>query len=560
MEFSQADRKEPATILFATIPFDYLADTSVEWAQKGVKGFMLAGIMRNWDSDVWLTDSGRIVGDGNPLFRQVKRMNEICAQNGIDRNFIKVAFYSHLPDWFDDDGWSQLCENFRQGAVFARDGLFRGLAIDIEYISEIYELSWKDYQRPGYPISQLREKARARGAQIVRSMLREYPSMEVLHIPHSPECYGKLAADLFSGMCMEMSDQNAPGGVHLLTEATYQNTDVDWLIRYGQGLDELVEDVLPESVLSYWRRKCSISFGLWPLGYYRKIFDDKGKFLGYSGKKEKFGDRVVGSSADKSENYGVEEFRRQFAVARMICKRYVWIYCHGSTFWHLNPEQMERYGGRTSDALPVIENLEDYFEVLAKGEIISDEKVKNITKNIREGDREDFLSSWGSPKEWNVIGPFDNSEGRGFSINYPPEKEIDLDAVFEGSGQDARWKRVRVSSTGFLDLRRVYRPPDFRCAYALCYANVPKTQDANLLLGSDDGAKIWVDGELVFELDVVRGAEPDDDKIPIKLPKGRVPFFLKVTNHQGTWGFYLRVTDEKGDPIEGLSWSATGGC
>ena len=94
----------PKTLLFASIPFEYLADRSQHFAQMGVSGTILHGIMHNWDSDVWLVEGDKIVvGEGNPTFDRAKAMNSACAKNGIDSNFIKVAFYSELPDWFDDN-------------------------------------------------------------------------------------------------------------------------------------------------------------------------------------------------------------------------------------------------------------------------------------------------------------------------------------------------------------------------------------------------------------------------------------------------------------------------
>lgn len=555
MAYQRSAPKEPATILFASIPFEYLADTAAAWAERGIRGFMLAHIMSNWDSDVWLSDGKRIVGEDNPLLQRTKRMNEVCREHTLNRNFIKVAFYSHLPDWFDDVGWSRLLENFRQAAVFAREGLFRGVAIDIEYISEIYELSWKDYQKPGYPVSELRGKSEERGAEIIRSMVDEYPGMEVLHLPQGPECYGPLATDLFRGMCVEMAERNAPGGLHLLTEETYTRTNPDWLLRYAQDLDALAEGILPEGPRSYWRKKCSISFGLWPLGYYRQILDGSGKFLGYGGKREKFGDKVIGSYGDKSENYSVDEFRRQLAISRMVCKRYVWIYCHGSTLWQLGKDQMARYHGSASDELPVVNNLDQYIDVIRRAEVLSDRAISAMARKIRDGVRVDFLASLGSPKAWNVIGPFDNPEGTGFSIQYPPERGIDLDASHQGASGEVKWETVRVSSTGFVNLRSAVHPHNYMCAYALAYARVPDSRDAVVLLGSDDGAKLWIDGKQVFALDVVRGAEPDQDRVPVRLRRGIVPVLLKVTNHRGAWGFYLRIVDEDGKAFKGLRWS-----
>ncbi len=557
MDSQEAPSQYPATLLFATIPFEYVADTAGAWAQRGIRGFMLAKIMSNWDSDVWFADGKRIVGASNPLLRRTRAMNRACAEQGIDRNFIKVAFYTRLPDWFDDSGWARLLENFRQAAIFAREGLFRGLAIDIEYVSEIYDLSWEGYRKPGYPFSRLREKSEQRGAQIVRSMVEEFPEMEVLHLPQGPECYGELAADLFRGMCVEMADRDCPGGLHLLTEETYLRTNPEWLIRYAQDLNALAKAILARESRPYWRQRCSISFGLWPLGYYRQIFDETGKFLGYGGKREKFGDRIVGSYADKSENYSVQEFRTQFAVSRMVCKRYVWIYCHGSTLWQLSKDEMVRYNGQASDELPVVENLEDYIDVMRKAEPFPDSRIREAARRIREGKTVDFLSPWGSPKAWNVIGPFDNREGVGFSTAYPPEMEIDLDASYEGASGRVRWRPARVASTGFVDLRRIMHPHEHMCAYALTYANVRDRARGVVLLGSDDGAKLWIGGRQVFALDKIRGAEPDQDRMTVELPGGTIPIMLKVTNHRGAWGFYFRIIGEEGKAIKGLRWSLT---
>ena len=555
MEYADSDGDDPRTIFFATIPFEYLADTAPYWAEKGVSGFMLAKIMRNWDSDIWKVGEDRIVGADNPLFGRLKRMNEACRSSGVDRNFIKIAFYSHLPDWFDDEGWGGLVENFRQASIFARDAGFRGIAIDIEYISEIYDLSWPAYHEPGYRFSDLRGTVESRGAQIVEAMLGEFPSMELLHLPQSPECYGRLASDIFAGMCMGMSRNGAPGGLHILTEGTYQNTNVEWLVRYRQDLDRLVEDVIPEECIPYWRSRCSVSFGLWPLGYYRDIYGDEGKFLGYGGKREKFGDEVVGSRADKSENYGVEEFRRQFAVSRMACDRYIWIYCHGSVFWELDEDEVDRYGGSESDALPVVDNLNDYIQVLERGQVLDDEEIRHQTSRIGEKDWVDFIGGIGSPLEWNLVGPFPNENGEGFGSTYPPEEHVDLEDTYQGDGGEASWQVAKVLSTGHVDLHHIYRPPNYRLAYAYCYVDAEEARNGKILFGSDDGAKIWLGDELVFELDVVRGAEPDDDSIPISLSKGRTPILLKVCNYKGTWGFYFRIVGQDGRAIPGVTFS-----
>ncbi len=552
---SESSEAYPKTILFATIPFEYLADTAERWASNRISGVMLAKVMRNWDSDIWQTPDGeRMVGGSNPLFRRICRMHEICLKHGMDSNFIKVAFYSHLPDWFDDAGWKTLCDNFREGAIFARDSGCRGLAIDIEYIAEIYDLSWDAYLDPGYPRDRLRSQAARRGAEIAASMLDAYPDMEILQLPEGMHFYGPLAADLFRGMLSEAARRRAPGGLHLLTEMSYQATDPIWLTRFVQYLDETVEKLASDEEYRYWREKCSVSLGLWPLGYYREVYDGDGNFLGYSGKKEKFGDRVVGSYADKSENYPVEDFRRQFAAAMMLCKRYIWIYCHGSTLWQLSAEEMERYGGSESDGLPTADNLGDYLKVIRERKVLADPTLVRWAEEVRSGGRIDFLGMTGTPREWAIIGPFDNAGGRGFKAAYPPEREIDLSATYEGSGGKVSWRKFAVPATGYVRFRRMFERSDWLCAYALCFVRSDREVDAVIRFGSDDGAVIWVGEREVFSLDRVRGAEPDEDCVPVRLPAGKTPILVKVCNYKGEWGFYLRITDEEGCPLESISF------
>ena len=47
----------PKTLLFSPITPEYLEATAEEWAETGFGGFLLSGIMHNWDSDVWAVDN-----------------------------------------------------------------------------------------------------------------------------------------------------------------------------------------------------------------------------------------------------------------------------------------------------------------------------------------------------------------------------------------------------------------------------------------------------------------------------------------------------------------------
>ena len=56
---------------------------------------------------------------------------------------------------------------------------------------------------------------------------------------------------------------------------------------------------------------------------------------------------------------------------------------------------------------------------------------------------------------------------------------------------------------------------------------------ATLLLGSDDAAVVWLDGEEVHRNRVARGARADEDLVPLNLSPGSHEVVIQVTNFGG---------------------------
>jgi len=544
------------TLLFATIPFDYYADRAEWFAAQGIEGAMLHGIMSNWSDDVWtLPDGSRVVGKDNARFQKCKRMNQRCADAGVRFNSIKVAFYKLLPDWFNGDGWGRLCENFRQCAIFARDAGFAGVALDIEYIAEMYDLDYEAYQAPGYPRTGLREMAARRGDELMEAMLHEFPDMINWHLPEGIHFYGPLATDLFVGMLRALARHDAPGGFHLCTEGTYTQTEPARVIRHVASIRDAITDAYDEKTRAYWRRKGSISPGLWPLGYYREIHDAQGKFLGYSGRKDTFDDRLVGSYADKSENYPAADFRRQYAAARMVARHSLWIYCHGSVLYQMTEEERKRYNGSASDVLPVAKNLDKYLAVLRERQVFDDPELAEMTGAIRDHRPVDLLADRGIPRTWWHAGPFPNPDGKGHDIAYPPEQSlVELGATFDHDGRKLSWFRAAVDPSGFVNLRRLIGRRDYVLSYSASWVESEKARKVFIRFGSDDSAKIWLNGKLVYSIDTVRGPTEDQETIPVRLPAGRSSILVKCGNYTGGWGFYFRVTDAAGKELPDLRW------
>ena len=78
-----------------------------------------------------------------------------------------------------------------------------------------------------------------------------------------------------------------------------------------------------------------------------------------------------------------------------------------------------------------------------------------------------------------------------------------------------------------------------------------------LWLGSDDGVRVTVNGDVIYRNPAIRRMEPDQDKIPqVQLRQGWNRVLLEVAQQDGGWKYCLRVLDERGNPPAGLSYQA----
>ena len=557
---------------FATIPPAYLMDRAEFFAGNGLSGVMMDGIMNGWRGDVWKQPTrytpgveapgGRIVGEDNPLFQLCRRMNERCREVGIEYNSVKVSFGTPIPDWFDDEAWAPILENFRQGAIFARMAGFAGMALDVEYVYPEYELSHPRYQVEGYPRDRLVAQAYTRGYQMMHAMITEFPDMINWQLPETVWSYGPLADAMFVGMLKALAERDAPGGLHASTEL-YCVTDPEELLLQLHAIDVTIREAIrqygDEQTMDYWMRRCTLNTGMWPLGYYRHIADRRNRFLGYGGKYENFSDRIIGSYSDKSENYSPEDFRRQYAAARLICPRFTWVYCHGQVFWQMTEEEAERYHGCRGDRLPIVRNIDDYFAVLRDRVILDDENFARRAALVRDhGD----LTFPGSPPFWWHIGPFPvegNSAG-GFVAHFAPEDSVDIHATYPAyPGSDApdstlRWRRFVTPEDGLVDLKARVSNLDFQLAYSAAWAEVDEPTRVQFRVGNNDFMQIFVNGEEVFARLSPRNVVRDHDTFWVNLPAGRSTILVKVGNLRRVWGFFLRVTDENGDAVESIRW------
>lgn len=117
----------------------------------------------------------------------------------------------------------------------------------------------------------------------------------------------------------------------------------------------------------------------------------------------------------------------------------------------------------------------------------------------------------------------------------------------DSASVEYRWSRVK-SETDALDFQKTFeRPSTNAVAYAVAYFDSPdEIRNVTLRFGSDDAAKVWLNGAPIHSVSRVRGVNLDEDEIPgLTLKRGRNVLVIKVAQGVGGWGLAARF--EKAD-------------
>lgn len=110
----------------------------------------------------------------------------------------------------------------------------------------------------------------------------------------------------------------------------------------------------------------------------------------------------------------------------------------------------------------------------------------------------------------------------------------------EIDGNKLVWKKV-TPDHGLVDFLGNSGNLDYCIGYAWTEFDVAEDTDGWLGIGSDDGLKVWLNGELVNDRWIRRTSRLDDDVVPLKLKKGKNQILIKIQNAMGLWSFTCRL-------------------
>jgi hypothetical protein len=166
------------------------------------------------------------------------------------------------------------------------------------------------------------------------------------------------------------------------------------------------------------------------------------------------------------------------------------------------------------------------------------------------------------PSDWLVVGPFD----AGLDKVFAPEQGVDVDQEMQSKDKKKiKWARNKAelrdaggSKAAVFDFAKMFNPKENVTAYALIHVRAPAATEAKLLLGRDDGIKIWVNETMIHKASANPGLTVDKETATIKLEEGWNRILVKCNNGTGAWGFAFRIADASKKAIPGLEYSPYG--
>lgn len=343
----------PKVLVYSSLNLDYIAEHAAELKNKyGFDGFILTQTpVSTWPGDY--TELKKFTG-------AYKKANKIAAASGLKDNFLKIALdQGNIPLWQDDKQWAEDLKNIKKIAHWAKDTGFVGLAFDTEpYNKFIWHNGIKRNRLPN--IEKIIEQ---RGRELVLAVMNGFPEAELLVFPEGhlfaytkkqPNKYAYWI-NFFNGMLNAKPHQ----GLTLLCERMYTVYNQLRLRNYYNDIQgEIIADNIDDP--GFWLTKCSIGFGMWPLGR---------------------------EYSDKRANLSPQEFNEQFNSAVQYCPKYVWIYAHGLSWWQF--ANGKKYGVDNYEAtLPLVKDIADYKKIILRSK---DENLKYFYKELKYNKKYSYL-------------------------------------------------------------------------------------------------------------------------------------------------------------------------
>lgn len=218
----------------------------------------------------------------------------------------------------------------------------------------------------------------------------------------------------------------------------------------------------------------------------------------------------------------------------------------------------------------VLKEAQEYFEKEQKAAATASyrkalkhardrDQVQLIAARLKKLDVDvDLTAHFGFITRWQVVGSFDNKKGVGFHTVYPPEKGVDLAAMYKDKeGAVLRWQEHETKlPLGLVDFNKIYGNLHGTTAFAYAIVTSATERPVELRASSNNAIQMYLNGKQIFGREEYHhGTRMDQHVGKGILRAGRNEILVKVCQNEQTenwaqsWTFQLRVCDHLGAAV-----------
>ncbi|RZL50353.1 MAG: tetratricopeptide repeat protein [Pedobacter sp.] len=160
----------------------------------------------------------------------------------------------------------------------------------------------------------------------------------------------------------------------------------------------------------------------------------------------------------------------------------------------------------------------------------------------------------GSLDDWAITGEFENISTSGFDKTYDVLNKPQADAIFTGKkGLTFGWRKVPYFKHNKWFDYSFYSNYSNSILFAQNFVLAPEDVNAQLRIGVSGSVKVWVNDQLLISEADERNIDLDFYISTLKLKKGYNRILVQIgESYADRSNFLLRLTDDKGKPLEGL--------
>jgi len=172
------------------------------------------------------------------------------------------------------------------------------------------------------------------------------------------------------------------------------------------------------------------------------------------------------------------------------------------------------------------------------------ENAKRYTKERKLNLNGEFIRKWQVAGYFAIANDNDRLSNLVNQKQLPEPNILSLVVPKTTDGNLLTWVEMKSEDDGYLNLS-LGETTENVIAYARCWLWSPEERVIDFTIGSDDGCRMWVNGEVVYTDSSWQSARKDRKFGSCSLQKGWNPVLFKILNGNSNMGLYFRVMDDE---------------